>query len=98
MVMPGMMLTTRFSWVTAFGRHATGRRARRVYLALLLLLVVFSGGVRVRSCLLTRRFQAVLSGLGKLKVDATSEEQLLKTVPYLVRDPRDSRLGTHVHR
>jgi hypothetical protein len=96
--MPRMMLRTRFSWVRAFGRHATGRRARRIYIALILVLVVFSGGVRVRSYLLTRRFQAVLSGLEKLKVDATSEEQLLKTVPYLVRDPRDSRLGTHVHR
>jgi hypothetical protein len=65
---------------------------------LLLLLVVFSGGIRVRSYLLTRRIQAVLSGLGQLRVDATSEEQLLKTVPYLVRDPHEGRMGAHVQR
>lgn len=97
-VVPRMILGAQFSWAKALCRHATGRLARRFYLALLLLLVVFSGGVRVRSYLLTRRIQVVLSGLDQLRVDATSEEQLLRTVPYLVRDPRDKLLGAHVHR
>ena len=97
-VVPRMILRTRFSWATALCRYATGRRARRLYLALLLLLVVLSGGVRVRSYLLAWRIQVVLSQLEQLRVDATSEEQLLKTVPHLVRDPRDIRVGAHVHR
>ncbi len=62
-------------------RFFSGRRARQVYLALLLLLIVFSTGLRVRSYLLTRKIYAVLSGL---RIDTTTEEQLLKTVPYLV--------------
>src|SRR5256885_1643246 len=93
-----MILRTPFSWATALCRYATGRRARWLYLALLLLLVVLSGGVRIRSYLLTRRIQVVLSQLEQLRVDATSEEQLLRTVPHLVRDPQDRRLGAHVYR
>jgi len=95
---PRMIHGTRFSWATGLCRSVTGRPARRFYLALLLLLVVFSGSIRVRSYLLTRKIQVVLSGLEQLRVDATSEEQLLRTVPYLVRDPREIRVGARVHR
>jgi hypothetical protein len=67
-------------------RLFVGHRGRRVYLALFLCLFALSIGVRVRSYLLTRKIYAVLSGLDRLRVDATTEEQLLKTVPYLVRE------------
>jgi hypothetical protein len=67
-------------------RLFVGRRGRRVYLALLLCIFALSIGVRVRSYLLTRKIYAVLSGLDRLRVDATTEEQLSKTVPYLVRE------------
>lgn len=44
-----MNFRTRLSWATAVCRRATGRRARRFYFALLLLLVALSGVIRVRS-------------------------------------------------
>jgi hypothetical protein len=90
-----MILPKLLSWVAALWRQATEGRVRRFCLVLLLLLLVLSSGIRVRSYLLTRRIQAVLFGLEQLKVDATSEKQLLQTVPYLIRDP-ESREGTHV--
>ncbi len=68
----------------SFYRLFVGYRAHRVYLALFLFLFALSIGVRVRSYLLTRRIYAALSGLDRLRVDATTEEQLLRTVPYLV--------------
>jgi hypothetical protein len=88
----------KFSWALALCRCISGRRARRLYFASLLLLVAFSGCLRVRSFLLTRRIQAVLSGLAQVRVDQTTEEQLLKTVPYLVRSGRDKHEGTSVER
>jgi hypothetical protein len=86
------------SWAVELYRHASGRRARRLYFALVLLLVLFSGCLRVRSFLLTRRIHAVLSGLAQVRVDQTTEEQLLKTVPYLVRSGGDKREGASVER
>jgi hypothetical protein len=67
-------------------RLLVDHRARRVYLALLLCLFALSIGVRIRSYLLTRKIYAVLSGLDRLRIDATTEKQLLMTVPYLVRE------------
>ena len=55
-----------------------------------------SAGVRVRSYLLARRIQAVLTGLQQLKVDATTEGDLSRTVPYLVREPFERREGAHL--
>jgi hypothetical protein len=67
-------------------------------LAVLVVLVALSSGIRVRSYFLTRRIQAVLLGLEHVRVDATSEEQLLRTVPYLMGAPEERRLGTRVYR
>lgn len=65
-----------------------GRRARQIYLVLALALVALSGGVRIRTFLLTRKIYAALEGLKQVRVDTTTEEQLLKMVPYLViNDP-----------
>jgi len=93
-----MNFRTRFSWATAVCRRATGRRARRFCLALLLLLVALSGVIQVRSYLLAGRIQVMLSGLEQVRIDATTEAQLLKTLPHLIRNPRDLRFGAHVHR
>ncbi|MGO9013149.1 MAG: hypothetical protein ACLQPN_23880 [Bryobacteraceae bacterium] len=60
--------------------------------------VGLSTGIRIRSYLLTRRIQAVLAGLQQLKVDATKEEDLPRTVPYLVREPFERREGKHLLR
>jgi len=92
------MLRKSLSWFAGLGGMVAGRRARRWYLALLLLLVMFSGIIRVRSYLMTRKFQAVLAGLAHLKVDSTPEARLVETVPYLVRDARECRKGTHLER
>ena len=73
-------------WTTRLYRMLMGRVARRLSLPPLLLLLIFTTSVRIRSVVLTRRIQAVLSGLGQLRVDQTMEGQLLKSVPYLVRE------------
>jgi hypothetical protein len=74
-----------------------GRRARPIYLAVLLLPIVFSVSLRVRTFLAARKIHAVLSGLEQVRVDRTTEEQLLRTVPYLVpSDPtRQMLAGGH---
>ncbi len=72
-----------FSKVVWLCRLLFGRRARWVYLAFILALVVFSIGLRVRSYLLTRKIYAVLFGLEQVRMDVTTEEQLKKVVPQL---------------
>jgi hypothetical protein len=79
-------------------RYVTGPHLRRVGLIFLLALIGLSAGIRVRSYLLTRRIHAVLVGLQQLEIDRTKEEELLRTVPYLVRDPVEHREGTDVRR
>jgi hypothetical protein len=65
-------------------RFFCGRWARRAYVALFFLVLVFSAAVRLRTFLLTRQIHAVLSGLQQVHVDTTTEKQLLKTVPSLL--------------
>jgi len=91
---PGMIPRKLLLLAAVLRRHATGRCARRVGLILLVALVGLSTGIRVRSYLLTRRIQTVLNGLQQLKVDVTKEEDLPRTVPYLVREPFERREGT----
>jgi hypothetical protein len=79
------------TWATGLYSKLTGRPARWVYLGLLLLPVIFTTDARIRSVLLTRRIHAVLSGLEQVRVDQTTEEQLLKTVPYLLRHGNGKR-------
>jgi len=93
-----MIARTLLSWAAALHRFVTGRRARRCYLALLILVVAYSGAVLFRSFVLARRFQAVVSRLKQIQVDVSSEEQLRKTVPYLVRYGHESRQGSSVKR
>jgi len=56
-----------------------------------------STGVRIRFVFThpgeSRQYSA---GLQQLKVDATKEEDLSRTVPYLVREPFERREGTHL--
>jgi hypothetical protein len=70
-------------------RTLTGRNARRVYAMIVLALVVTTTAIRVHSYLLARRIQAVISDMSKLRIDETTEEKLVQTVPYLVRDKWD---------
>ncbi len=71
-------------------RRLFSRRARQVYIVLLLLPVALSVGVRLRTFFITLKIQAVLAGLEQVRVDQTTEEQLLRAVPYLV--PNDPQL------
>jgi|SRR5271157_466738 len=85
-----------FTRGTRLLRMLAGRRALRLCLALpLLAVLLLTAGLRVHSYLLTRKIQAVLSGLERLREDQTSEQELLKTVPYLVRHSfvRDTSSG-----
>jgi hypothetical protein len=85
------------SHIATLGRIVAGRRARQLYLTFLLLVVAISSVIRVRSYLITRRFQIVLARLAQLKVDSTSEEQFVRSVPYLLRDAEEEdREGTHL--
>jgi hypothetical protein len=82
----------------AVRRHATGRCARGVGLILILALVGLSAGIRLRSYLLSRKIQAVLTALEQLRIDTTKEDELSRTVPYLVREPHERREGAHLLR
>jgi hypothetical protein len=57
---------------------------RRIFLGLVLLVVLLSIGLRLRTYLLTRKVHEVLAGLERVEVDKTTETELLKAVPHLV--------------
>ena len=42
--------------------------------------------------LAARRMHKVITALSKLEIDKTTEEQLVRTVPYLRRSPRDGQI------
>ncbi len=69
-----------FRWVV---RTLSGRWARRIYLAALLLLLIISTAARLRAYFMTRKIEAVLHGLSELRLDQTTEDQMTKMVPYL---------------
>jgi len=71
-------------------RAITGRIARRMYLAVLLFLLLLGTAYRVCSYVLTRRMEAVITGLGKLEIDKSGKEDVVRLVPRLVRwEPED---------
>lgn len=70
-------------------RRLTGRWAKGIYLCILLLLLSVTTVARLRTYLMARRIQAVLRGLAEVRIDQTTEEELLKNVPYLIRSQYD---------
>lgn len=74
------------SWIW---QALTGRHARRLFLAFTLVLMVASAALRTWTYVLTRRMEAVIAGLSKLEIDKTTEEELVRTVPHLVRSQWD---------
>ena len=84
-----------FGWTI---RKLTGRWARRIYFALILVVLFLTIAARLRSYVMARRIQAVLHGMAEIRVDQTTEEQLLKTVPYLTRSEREWKAGEIVQR
>jgi hypothetical protein len=71
-----------FRWIV---RVLTGRRTRGVCVDLLLLVLCYTAVARLRSYFMARKIQAVLRGLAEVRIDRTTEDQLLKSVPYLQR-------------
>ena len=77
-----------FPTVVCLFRIFTGRMARRIYLASFVLLLLCAPTVpRIRNAYRAWKFQKVLAGLERVKVDQTSEAELVKLVPYLTRVP-----------
>jgi hypothetical protein len=91
-----METKTHFPFVRWIVRTPTGRWAWRINAAILLLLLLVTAAVRVRSYLMGREIRAVLHGLAEIRVDQTTEEQLMKTVPSLTQ--RDWVTGGISHR
>jgi hypothetical protein len=78
------------------GRALAGRIARRIYVTIILVLLATSAAIRIHTYILTGRMQAVISGLSKLQIDRTTEEELLRTVPYLVSSKYERRIEKNV--
>jgi hypothetical protein len=83
------------SWVW---RRFTSPFARRIYLAVVILAFAVTATARVRTYVLTRRIHAVLNGLQRLQIDQSTGDELLRTVPYLVRGQRDRTEGSRTVR
>ena len=75
-----------------------GRFARRVYSSAFLISILLVTAVHIRSYLMVRKFQRVLSGLSHVQIDKTTEEELVRSVPYLVRSAAETRNDAHVER
>jgi len=86
-----MPLAERFPVSVWIWRRLTSPSARRRYISIIrlspvivvLLLLAITVAARIYSFTLTRRIHAVLNGLEHLKIDQTTEEEMLRTVPYL---------------
>jgi hypothetical protein len=67
--------------------------ARRVYLIVFIFLALAWTIPRIRSMLIARQIHAVLAGMQKIRLDQTTERELLNTVPHLVRSPDNRQDG-----
>jgi hypothetical protein len=80
-----MSFQRHFASVAWLFRTLAGRLARRIYFAIFLLLLCVPFVPRLRNALRARKFQAVLAGLERVRVDQTTEAELVRLVPYLTR-------------
>jgi hypothetical protein len=78
-----MSLRDYFQASKEIGRALTRRKARWVYATIASLLFVATTVVRVHTFILTNKIHAVIAGLSRLHIDETTEEEVLRTVPYL---------------
>jgi carboxyl-terminal processing protease len=65
-----MNVGTHFPFASRTVSKLTGRWARRIYLAILFLLLIISTATRLRSYFMARKIEAVLHGLGEIHLDA----------------------------
>jgi hypothetical protein len=73
----------------------TGRILRRAFLSLFLISIFAVMATHIRSYLLVRKFQQVLSGLSRIQIDKTTEAELAQAIPYLVRGATEMRRNAH---
>jgi hypothetical protein len=85
-----MFLAAQASAPTRTGRSLAVRIARTAALTFLLILLGLFCAPRLNSYLLARQFQKVLAGLQTVQIDETTEDQLLRQVPYLAAVPHAS--------
>jgi hypothetical protein len=67
-----MSIPDHFPTSSGIRRVLNGRAARWVYVAIVLLLLGATTIARIYSLFLTRRIEAVISGLSKLRIDDTT--------------------------
>lgn len=91
-----MSLQTHFPFLSWTVKKLGGRQARRFYTGVLLLTQCVTATARLRSYLMGRKIQAVLRGLAEIRVDQTTEEQLIRTMPYLKRSDQDRKVGDRI--
>jgi hypothetical protein len=91
-------LRQHFPFTAALFEALTSHLALRVYLSVPLILILLTTAVRIRSYLMVRKFHRVLSGLSRLQIDKTTEEELVRSVPHLVRGTAETRKDLHVER
>jgi hypothetical protein len=91
--MQSMSLRKLFPATTWLVHAAIGRIARRVCTAILFVLIVLSAVFHIHAYILTRRFQAVLTALATIKIDETTEAEVVQRVPYLVRGKWDRQIS-----
>jgi hypothetical protein len=91
-----MTFTHYFPWTSRLCRSLTGRFARGVSLVAILLVAFAMMAAHLRSYLLVRKFQPVLAGLSRIRIDETTEAELVQTVPNLLRGTSYEAAGTPV--
>ncbi|MGC1490000.1 MAG: hypothetical protein WA798_01425, partial [Candidatus Acidiferrum sp.] len=85
-----MTFAKHFLVTARLGRLLAGRAARIAFLTVVFLLLALSIAPRLNSYLMARKFQKVLVGLKTVRIDETTEEELLQQVPYLRRSENSS--------
>ncbi len=83
------------SWIS---RAFTWRSVRRICFAVFLLLLFLGTAAHIRCYFLAKRIGAVLAGLERVRVDQTTEAELLRDVPYLSRCGQDRPAGSSTER
>lgn len=86
------------SFTSSLYKTPTGRVAGRACLSVFLFFFLLTTTVHIRSYFMVRNFQRVLSGLSRLQIDKTTEQELVRVVPYLVRSATEEKVGAHFER
>ncbi len=87
-----MPLRDRFPAASRLWSALTSRLAKTLAVALIAIFLALNLWARVSIWLAARRMQAVVVALGKLEIDKTTEEELARTVPQLVKYPWEGQV------